>query len=61
MGNFGGALAAETEDTIAQIEAANQKAQWRRYHIKYAVHMIIPIYGTFVFVYVMLTVFGVIG
>ena len=61
MSNFGGALAEETQETISAIEAANEKAKWRRYYIKYALHMTIPIYGTFVFIYVMLTVFGIIG
>lgn len=61
VGNFGGALAGETQETISAIEAVNEQAKWRRYYIKYALHMVIPIYGTFVLIYVMLTIVGVLG
>ena len=60
MANFGGALADESDDTIKAVEAAREKALWRRYHITYALHMIIPIYGTWVFIYVILSIAGVV-
>ena len=58
----GNALEAESQDTIAQIEEAQMKSKWRRYYISYALHMFIPLYGTFVFVVVMVTTFqGIFG
>ena len=58
QGNAGGnALEAESQDTIAQIEEAQMKSKWRRYYISYALHMFIPLYGTFVFIEVMVTTF----
>ena len=58
----GNALEAESQDTIAQIEEAQMKSKWRRYYISYALHMFIPLYGTIVFVAVMVTTFqGIFG
>ena len=58
----GNALEAESQDTIAQIEEAQMKSKWRRYYISYALHMFIPLYGTLVFVVVMVTTFqGIFG
>lgn len=58
----GNALEAESQDTIAQIEEAQMKSKWRRYYISYALHMFIPLYGTFVFIVVMVTTFqGIFG
>lgn len=58
MANFGGALEEESEDTIRTISESTEKAKWRRYYVQYALHMVIPIYGTFVFIYVMVYTFG---
>ena len=58
--NFGGALEEESSETIVQIEESIEKAKWRRYYIQYALHMIIPIYGTFVLVMTIIITYGTI-
>ena len=57
---FGSALEEESQETVALIEDSIEKAKWRRYYIQYALHMVIPIYGTYVFIFVMLTTFNVV-
>ena len=60
FGGSGGALEDESRETITMIEESVEKAKWRRYYIQYALHMVIPIYGTYVFIFVMLVTFKVI-
>ena len=62
FGNGNTALEDESNQTIEQIEQAQMKQKWRRYYISYALHMFIPIYGTYVFIFVMITTFkGIFG
>ena len=57
VGAFGGAgaLGAESQETIAQIEEQQMKQKWRRYYISYALHMTIPLFGTYIFIFVMIS------